>query len=82
MDAIISVILEAIIDLVFYFVELMKWWRFTVCLLVAIGGTVAIQVMGSQRDIGVLSLLAVILPVVGVAGGLFWEYRAHHRPWR
>jgi hypothetical protein len=79
MDAIIGMIVEAVAYLVLYLVDLLKWWRFMVCLLVAIGGAIAFHVMGSQTDIGFLWLLAIIFPVVGITTGLVWEYQTHKR---
>jgi NAD/NADP transhydrogenase beta subunit len=77
MDAIIGMIVEAIAYLVLYLVDLLKWWRFIVCLLVAICGTIAFHVMVTHTDSAYPWLLAILFPVVGIASGLVWEYQTH-----
>jgi len=56
-----------------------KWWRFIVCLLAAIGGTIAFHVMGSHTDNGFLWLLAILFPAAEITTGFVWEYQTHKR---
>jgi len=79
MNAIIGIIVETITNLVLYLVDPLKWWRFFVCLLGTIGGTIAFHIIGSHTDKGYPWILAIVFPLVGITTGIIWEYQTHKR---
>lgn len=69
-----GMIFEALLNVVLYLVDWLRWWRFIVSVLFASGVSIICYNMGSEADI-YPSVLVLVVTAVGVVIGLVWEYR-------
>lgn len=78
MDVIISMMVETVIYLVSYLVDLLKWWRFLCAMLVAGLVFATCCVFAVIPEGGVLLILLCLL-ALGVVVGIALEWYAHRR---
>lgn len=78
MDAVIAMIVETVVYLVAYLVDLLKWWRFLCAMLAAVLVFVGCCLFGVIPEGGVLLALFALL-VCGASVGILLEWYVHRK---
>jgi hypothetical protein len=73
-EMIADMVAEAIVTMVAYLVDPLKWWRLTISLLVAAVGAWLLHAPAAQAANGCSAILWVVFPVIAICSGLVWEY--------
>ena len=73
MEEVLSMLLEAAIQLAASLLDWSRWWRLTLCVIISVIGSAACYPTGNSGKFGFLP--SVALPVLGITVGLIWEYK-------